>query len=162
MNKKVIDALHSQIEKERDAAITYEALAIWCSANEYPGFAAFFKKQVAEEREHTEKLIQHLLDLGEMPVLGATKAPHSNYKDLLEVAKAALAHEKSNTAGVLATYEVALAEKDYASKIMLEWFITEQVEEEVWANKMVTLVSRASSSNALYNLDRNIINDLAD
>jgi len=160
MNQKVIDAIHSQIDKERDAAITYESIYLWCAAHDYSGFAEFFKKQVVEEREHTERLYEHLLDLGVKPMLGATKAPPSNFSNLLEVANAALAHEKSNTAGVLETYEVASAEKDYATKIMLDWFIKEQVEEEVWANKMVTLVSRATCAGAMFSLDRHIVKEL--
>ncbi len=160
MNQKVIDALHSQIDKERDASITYDALSIWCSANDFPGFAEFFKKQAEEEREHTEKIIEHMLDLGVMPVLNATKAPPSQFKNLLEVAKAALAHEKANTAGVVETYEIALAEKDYPTRNLMNWFIDEQVEEEVWANRMVTLVERATCAGSIYTLDRHIVKDL--
>jgi len=160
MKQEVIDALHKQIEKERDAAITYEALALWCSANDFSGFAEFFKMQVAEEREHAEKLEEHLLDRGVLPILGAVSAPPSNFESLSDIASTALAHEKSNTAGVLEAYEVAVAHKDYPAKLVLEWFIKEQVEEEAWANKMVALVARCSCAGGIYSLDRHIVKEL--
>jgi ferritin len=160
MKKEVIDAFHSQIAKERDASVVYESLAIWCSANDYPGFAEFFRKQAAEERTHVEKFVKHLLDRGEKPVLGALAAPPSEFGGLPDIAKAALAHEESNTRGVVETLEAARAASDYAAGNLLNYFVNEQVEEEVWANRMVVLVTRATCAGSLYSLDRHIASDL--
>ena len=160
MKQEVIDAFNAQIAKERDAAVVYESLSIWCAAGDYPGFAEFFEKQAAEEREHVEKLAKHLLDRGAKPVLGALAAPPAEFGGLADIAKTALAHEESNTRGIVATLEAAKAADDYAACNLLNWFVSEQVEEEVWANRMVALVKRATCAGSINSLDRHITKDL--
>jgi len=160
MKQTVIDAINAQIAKERDASVVYESLSIWCATKDYPGFAEFFSKQAAEEREHAEKLVHHLVERGATPVLGALDAPPAKFAALIDVARAALAHEESNTRGVNTTLEVASAEGDYPAQVMLSWFVSEQVEEEAWANRMVTILTRLTGEGALYNLDRHIVEDL--
>jgi ferritin len=160
MKQVVIDAFNSQIAKERDASVVYESLSIWCAASDYPGFAEFFAKQAAEERTHAEKLAKHMLDRGAKPVLGALAAPPAQFESLADIAKAALAHEESNTRGVVETLEAAKAASDYAACNLLAWFVNEQVEEEVWANRMVVLAGRATCAGSLYSLDRHIVADL--
>ncbi|HNX05455.1 MAG TPA: ferritin [Opitutales bacterium] len=160
MKQEVITAFQKQIEKERDASIVYEAISYWCAAREYTGFADFFKKQSKEEYEHVEKLAEHLLIRGVQPVLGVLNAPPSHFENLAQVAETALAHEQANTRGVLETLEVAKASNDYAALNLLNWFVNEQVEEEAWAGRLVTLMSRITSEGGIYNLDRHIVEDL--
>lgn len=157
----VITALQAQAEHERFAAASYLALSLWCEAADYSGFAEFFRKQYAEEAEHTEKLHEHLLDRGIVPVLGAMAAPKQDFPDLISVARHAHELEKENTRGIHACYETALTTKDYPSTVLLHWFISEQVEEEAWTEKLLTLVQRANCAGALANLDRHIIKELA-
>lgn len=160
INSELLQAIEKQLNRERDAAAVYESLAIWCEANDYSGFAGFFQKQAAEEREHAQKFIQHLLDRGAQPKLGSVGAPPAEFASLVEVAQTALAHEEANTKGILETLDVAHKVKDPAAIGVLNWFVGEQVEEEVWANKMVTLTSRMGNAGQLYSLDRNIVADL--
>jgi len=160
MKQEVIDAFNSQISKERDASVVYEALANWCAINEYTGFAEFFRKQAGEERTHAGKLAEHLIDRGVMPKLGALDAPPADFDGLPGAAAAALTHEQANTRGVNETLRIATDAGDYAAMNFLNWFVNEQVEEEVWANRMVTLVKRASCAGSIYTLDRHIVKDL--
>jgi ferritin len=157
---EVIEAFQKQIDKEREASVLYEALANWCAVSDYNGFAKFYVKQAAEEREHARKFVQHLLDRQVSPKLGPLAAPPCHFENLVEVAEATLAHEQANTRGVLETYEVAKAANDYAALILLDWFVKEQVEEEVWSSRMVTLTKRLNSAQGLYDLDHNIEKDL--
>ena len=161
MKQEVINAFHTQISLERDAAVVYEAMSIWCAVHEYPGFAEFFKKHAGEELTHASKFIDHMTARGKLPTLAALEAPPAEYDDLLAVAKAALAHEEANTQGVNVTLEAATAARDYPAINLLNWFVNEQVEEEVWANRMVTLVKRATCAGSMYALDRHIVADLA-
>jgi len=162
MDAELKELLDAQMNHEFLAASAYRALSIWCAAHDFDGFASFFKSQAEEEIEHAEKLMEHLLDLGEFPVLSGQAKPICCFGSLLDTAKMALELEELNTKGIIGVYEKAVAVKAYPTKILMEWFIDEQVEEEAWANKMVTLVERASCAGALYSLDRHIVKDLGD
>lgn len=155
-----ITALLKQAEHERFASASYLALSLWCEAANYSGFASFFKKQAAEESEHVEKFHEHLLDRGVTPVLCQLAAPRQEFTDLVSVARHAADLEKENTKGIHACYETAVSERDYSSTVMLHWFISEQVEEEAWTEKMLALTQRATCAGALANLDRHITKEL--
>jgi len=156
MTPKMIDALCAQADHERLASASYIALAHWCEDYEFSGYYKFFTEQAAEELVHMEKIHRFLLDCDVCPVLGPLEAPQCQFDGLSVVARTALALEEANSAGVRECYDIALSEKDYPAKLLLEWFITEQVEEEEWARKMVTLTERASCSGGLLYLDRHI------
>jgi ferritin len=93
--------------------------------------------QEAEEREHAMKLYDFLLERGGKVLLKAIDAPKTEWKSALEVAEEVAAHEAKVTASIYALYETALKEKDYPAQVMLQWFITEQVEEEKNAGEIV-------------------------
>ncbi len=162
LNNKLIEALEKQATHELTAAIAYLAMSNWCASEDYPGFAEFFKLQYQEELEHAEKFQTHLLERGVNPATGATLAPQCEYEDMLSAAKMALKLEQENTQGIVACYELAKEVKDYPSQFMLQWFIEEQMEEEAWANSMVTHLERGSCAGALLNLDRHAIKIFGD
>jgi ferritin len=156
MNPDVITALEKQADHELLAAHSYLAMSCWCEAQQHSGFAAFFHKQAAEEREHADKILKHLIDRGVLPKIGAVAALSIAFKTLLDVAQAACDFERANTAGIHAAYEAALAAKDYPAQVLLHWFISEQVEEEAWTDKLVAKVRAANCAGALMDLDRHL------
>lgn len=160
MNQLIAKAFNEQGNHERLAAASYDAIAYWCDAEDYSGFATFFFKQGEEEREHAQAFFQHLLDRGVQPKLEALDAPQSDFKNITEVALLAQTLEADNTAKIKLCYEISLETKDYESQPMLLKFIDEQVEEEAWTSKLVTLAKRAECPGALYNLDRHISKEL--
>ena len=160
MNQSIQAALTDQANHELFAAHSYRAMAIWCDDNDYKGFAEFFTKQAAEELEHAETFIRHLLDRGVMPKLTGIETPMTAFDGLVSVAKMAQILEKRNSANIHHCYEIALEVKDYPSHPMLLKFIDEQVEEESWADTMVTLTARHECPGAAYSLDRHIIKEL--
>ncbi len=113
MTLKLIAALNKQANQELQAAQAYSAMAYWCDVSQYSGFAKFFHEQAAEEQGHAAKIFKHLADRDVVPAIGALPAPAVTFKNLAEVAKAVYDLERANTAGIHATYETALAEKDY-------------------------------------------------
>lgn len=153
---KVVTELNRQLNHELGAAHNYRALALWCTDQNLKGFAAYFARQAAEELEHAEKMTAHLLDRRVLPELTALNAPRQNFKSLLEVAQQAQAMEITNTQGIHAVYEAALAAKDYPVQVLMHWFINEQVEEEAWSAEMVERVQSASCAGSLSDLDRHI------
>jgi ferritin len=152
----VLTEIQRQINDELGAAHAYLALAIWCEEENYKGFAAFFKKQAGEEREHADKLMEHLLDRSALPKLGALPAPKGSFESLAEVARQAQTMEQSNTAGIHLGYEAAVTAKDYPAQVLLQWFIAEQVEEEAWTDEMIDRIARANCAGGLAELDRHI------
>jgi ferritin len=153
---RLLSELQRQLNHELGAAHAYTALAVWCVDHNLKGFGRYFYKQSGEEREHAQKLMNHLLDRGAMPELRALDAPKARFKALLEVAKHAQAMEVANTAGIHQAYEASLKAKDYPAQVFLHWFITEQVEEENWCDEMVERVAGAQAAGGLSYLDRHI------
>lgn len=153
---KVLAELNRQLNHELSAAHSYRALSVWCAEQNLNGFASFFSDQATEEQEHAEKIINHFIDRGCAPDLAAIVAPKQNFKSLLEVAQQAQAMEETNTQGIHAVYEAAVAGKDYPAQVLMHWFINEQVEEEAWSTEMVERVQAATCAGSLSDLDRHI------
>lgn len=101
------------------------------------GFAHWMRLQADEEREHAMKFYNFILDRGGRAVLKAIDAPPTDWKSNIEVAEQVAEHEAKVTASINSLYELALKEKDYAAQVMLQWFISEQVEEEKNAQELV-------------------------
>lgn len=157
----VLVELKRQLNHELSAAHAYHAMSLWCAAQNFTGFAEFFEKQTAEEREHAGKIIEHVLDRGAQPDLAAIPAPKQDFDSLLEVARQAEAMEQANTRGINAVYEAALSAKDYPAQVLMHWFINEQVEEEAWCAELIDRVERATCAGSLSDLDRHIVRLLA-
>jgi ferritin len=153
----VLAELTRQLNHELSAAHAYQAMSMWCAAQNLNGFAEFFEKQTGEEREHAEKIIEHVLDRGVQPQLTAIPMPKQDYASLLEVAKQAEVMEQANTRGINAVYEAALAAKDYPAQVLIHWFINEQVEEEAWCAELIDRVEAATCAGSLSDLDRHIV-----
>lgn len=160
MIPELVALLMKQANHERYAAACYTAMAYWCEAEDYAGFAEFLHSQAKEEIEHSEKFFGHLLDRDIQPVLEALPAPRGEFKALLELAELSLHLEQANTKGIHECYRAAEEHKDAACLPLLLEFISEQVEEEAWANKMIALLRRSDCAGAIYNLDRHIVKEL--
>jgi ferritin len=162
VNETLITALQQQANYELFAAHSYEAIAYWCEANEYGGFAAFFYSQAEEEREHSKSFFKHLMDRGIDPELTEIAAPKGDYESLIEIALMAQKMEKNNTDQIIGCFQIARDTKEYRSMPFLEGFIEEQVEEEAWTAKLLTLTERAQCSGAIYSLDRHIVKEMGE
>lgn len=154
--EKVSSELTRQYNQELGAAHSYRALAFWCDAQNFKGFASYFEKQAAEECSHARKMAAHLIDRRVLPKTAAIPAPKHEFKSLLEAARHAQAMEQDNTKGIHAVYEAALATKDYAAQVLMHWFINEQVEEERWSTEMVERVEAAACAGSMMDLDRHL------
>ncbi len=137
INKVMQDAMNDQINKELYSSYLYLSMAAYFENRNLPGFAHWMRLQEAEEREHAMKFYDFILERGGKVVLKAIDAPDAEWKSTLEVAELVAGHEAKVTASIYALYEAAIKEKDYPAQIMLQWFITEQVEEEKNAAEIV-------------------------
>ena len=137
ISKIMQDAINDQINKELYSSYLYLSMAAYFEDRNLSGFSHWMRIQEAEEREHAMKLYDFLLERGGKVNLKAIDAPKTEWTSTLEVATEVAAHEAKVTASIYALYETALKEKDYPAQIMLQWFISEQVEEEKNATDIV-------------------------
>lgn len=137
IGKTVQDAMNEQINKELFSSYLYLSMAAYFEDRNLPGFANWMRLQADEEREHAMKFYEHILERGGRVFLKAIDAPKTDWNSALEVAEEVAAHEGKVSASINALYELAQKEKDYPAQVMLQWFITEQVEEERNAAELV-------------------------
>ena len=137
IGKNLQDAMNEQINKELFSSYLYLSMATYFEGKNLSGFANWMRVQADEEREHAMKFYDFILECGGRVELKAIEAPKVEWGSTLEVVEEVAAHEAKVTASIHALYELALAEKDYPSQVMLQWFITEQVEEESNAAEVV-------------------------
>jgi ferritin len=157
LGKTIQDAMNEQIKNEFYSAYQYLSMAAYCESMNLPGFAHWMRAQSQEETEHAMKFYDYILDRGGRVVLQAMEQPVVEFGSPLEVFERALEHERKVTAMINDLYGLALRENDYASQAFLQWFVTEQVEEEKNAGDVVeTLKMIGDKSEALFLLDREL------
>ena len=137
IGKAMQDAMNEQINKELFSSYLYLSMAAYFEDKNLTGFGNWMRVQADEEREHAMKFYDFILDRGGRVYLKAIDAPKTDWNSNLEVAEEVAAHEAKVTASINDLYELALKEKDYPAQVMLQWFISEQVEEEKNAGELV-------------------------
>lgn len=137
ISKTLQEAINDQINKELFSSYLYLSMATYFEDRNLPGFAKWMVVQADEEREHAMKFYKSLVDRGGRVLLKGIDAPKTGWTDSLEAFKEVLAHEQKVTASIHSLYELALKEKDYPTQIELQWFISEQVEEEKNAGDII-------------------------
>jgi ferritin len=130
IGKKIQDALNAQITLEQHSAQLYLAMSAHCEGRSFRGFAHWLRVQAQEETKHAMKLVEFVVDRGGRLALAAIAAPPSEFGGITQVFEQILEHEKGITGRINALFELSRAEKDYASEIALQWYVTEQIEEE--------------------------------
>lgn len=137
LSKKMQDLMNNQIQAEFYSAQLYLAMSVYSESENFKGIGHWLKLQYEEETSHGMKFLHHMLERGADVELKIIEAPPVKYGSMLKLFEEVLAHEKKVTALINNLYEMALKEKDYASQIFLQWFISEQVEEEANASEIV-------------------------
>ncbi len=136
-SKKLVDAFNGQIQFEIHSALIYKAMQAYFEAEDFPGMANWMNIQYQEELSHAEKLFSYLCEAGGRAKMLAMDEPCNDYSSPLEVFEAALAHEQIVTGRIDRLMELAQEVKDHAAQICLQWFITEQIEEEANAGLII-------------------------
>jgi ferritin len=157
LSKKISEEMNAQIKHELASAYLYLAMSAQFEAENLPGFAHWMRVQAQEEVEHAMKFYNFIFDRNGNVVLQAIEQPPSNFGTPLEAFQKALDHEKKISGLINSIYASADKENDYASKVFLNWFVEEQVEEEKNATAIVeTLKLIGDSKNGLFMLDRQL------
>lgn len=159
LSKKMQKALNEQICKELYSEYFYLAMSAWCDSNDLPGMAAFMKLKSVEERAHAMKFYDYIHDRDSKVTFLAIEQPPSEFKSFQDIFENQFQHEKAVTQSIHNLYSLALEEKDYASQVMLQWFIEEQVEEEKEALDIIQQCKMVKDNpSALFMLDQKLGN----
>jgi ferritin len=154
ISKSMQDALNAQINLEQFSAQLYLAMGAHCSGKSFKGFAHWLKVQATEETAHAMRLMDFILDRGGRLELQALAAPPTDFGGVIQVFEAILAHEKAITGKISALFQQARQEQDHASEIALQWYVTEQVEEEARVGEIVDhLHAVGDQGGAIWYLD---------
>lgn len=137
IKKSIEKALNEQITKEIYSSLLYLSMAGYYTSVNLKGFANWMFIQAKEEMDHAMKFFNYLLDRGGQTNIGKMEAPATMWKSPLDAFKAAYKHEQFITASVNTIADLAIKEKDHATNNLLQWFITEQVEEEANVDEIV-------------------------
>jgi len=129
--------LNGQINKEFYSAYFYMSMSAHSESENLKGTAAWFMAKYDEEMAHAMKIYRYLHDQGARVELEAVAKPPTDYAGVLDMFKKTLVHEQEVTASFGDLVEAALAEKDHATGIFLQWFVTEQIEEEATVSNII-------------------------
>jgi ferritin len=143
--KNVEKALNGQIKKEEHSSRLYLAMASWSERAGFPGAADWLYVQAEEERLHMLKLVHYLNDRGGNAVIPALDAPKAGFKSLLDVFQEVLRHEEFISASINDLYAICVKEKDFTTANYLQWYITEQIEEESTVRSILDQISLAGN-----------------
>ena len=146
MNSDLLKGLNEHLKLEFRAAHEYLAMSVWLSVNDLPGFSTWMKQQSAGELTHAQRIIDHLVDRDEQAVLPAIPAPPKTWKSLEALCLHVLKNEREVTASINELYSVAEKAKDRPAAVMLQWFVTEQIEEEAAARAVLGRIRLAGST----------------
>lgn len=152
MNTKVKELLNQQVTNELESAYLYLEFSNFFDSKNLDGYANYYKVQAKEEIDHAMLIYNYLHNANESVKLMVIKAPRDEYKSIEDILDAGLKAEQNVTQMINTIYEASIKYSDFASKIFIQWFIDEQVEEETNAQKMID--EYAMFKNNLFELDK--------
>ena len=142
--EKLKAALDEHVSAEIGSAYLYLAMSADFESKTYKGFARWMRVQFQEEMAHALKFVDFMLARGASIAWKAAAAPATVYGSPLETFEKTLAHEREVTARIHALYRLAGAENDTATQVFLQWFVTEQVEEEARVSEIADKIRMVS------------------
>lgn len=155
IGERMLKVLNEQVTKELFSSYLYLQMAGWFESRTLPGFANWMKVQAQEEAAHAMIFYNYINERGGELDLGIIGKPDSKFASPLAVFEKVAEHESLVTASINNLMDIAIETKDYATKARLDWFISEQVEEESNAAEIIgKLKLAAGQGEALLALDR--------
>ncbi len=157
VSEKIEKALNNQLNAELYSAYLYLSMSAYFKSGNLDGFANWMYVQAQEELTHAKKFYDFLHQRGGRVTLGAIEAPPTHWESPEAVFKATVAHEEKVTGLIHELVDIAMAERDHAAQIFLQWFVTEQVEEEESANAVLQKLQFLDGARGgLFMIDREL------
>jgi ferritin len=153
----MVNALNKQVNNEIYSAYLYLSMSAYSTLKGLKGFANWFMVQYQEEMMHAMKIYDYINEQGGQVKLMAIKEPPTEFGSPLDMFEATLKHEKFVTKCINDLVNVAVEEKDHATNIFLQWFVTEQIEEEANDNEIISkLKIVGKEGNGLFMIDKEL------
>lgn len=157
ISKSIEKALQHQIAMEAYSSAVYLSMASWMDAEGFEGAAAFFYKQSDEERMHMLKIFHFINDNDGHAIVPSIEAPPKSFKDFHTCFKSVLEQEQKVTQSIHELVNVAVKERDHAAHNFLQWYVSEQMEEEKQVKSILNkLKIVGKDGSGLYLLDREL------
>lgn len=157
LSKKVEKALNQQVESEAQSSQFYLSMASWAETQGYNGTSAFLYTHADEERMHMLKLVKYINERGGRAIIPALPAPEHSFKSLNVIFESLLNHEIKVSAQINDLVEICLKERDYTTHNFLQWYVSEQIEEEALARTVMDKLKLiGNDKGGLYLFDRDI------
>jgi ferritin len=154
--KKVEEILNVQIEREDYSSQLYLSMASWAENNGFEGVSTWLYAQTEEERVHMLKLIKYVNDRDGIAVIPGIDTPPTDFGDVFAMFDKVLAHEQYISGSINEIVAVCISENDYTTQSWIQWFVTEQIEEEASVKAIIDKLKLLGKNN-LYMFDRDIM-----
>lgn len=156
LKNKVEKILNVQVQKEDYSSQLYLAMASWAENKGYSGVSDWLYAQSDEERVHMLKLLKYINERDGVAEIPGMEQPPKDFKNLKELFDAVLKHERYITDSINEIVAVCMAEKDFTTLNWIQWFVTEQIEEEASVKGIIDKLNLVGDKN-LYMFDRDIM-----
>ena len=149
--------LNDQITLGNFSSNIYLQMSAWAEIKGLDGSAAFLRQQAKEELDHMHRLFKYVFETGALPVLGAIKAPPTEFNSVSDLFQQVLDHEKLVTGKINKLMDSALKENDHSTVNFLQWYVAEQHEEEHTIQQVLDKINNiGESGSGVYFIDRAI------
>jgi ferritin len=157
LSKKIETALNGQVNNEVYSAYLYMAMSSHATNTGLKGFANWFMVQYHEEMLHAMKLFEYIQKKGGVALVGTIKQPPASWASPLDMFEQTYTHEQFITKCINDLSDLAVAEKDHATQVFLQWYVNEQVEEEQNDTDIIAQLKMIGDSKpALVMLDKDL------
>ncbi|MDT0557976.1 ferritin [Ichthyenterobacterium sp. W332] len=157
LSKTIETALNKQIRIEAESSQVYLAMAVWAEVKGLEGIANFMYDQSDEEREHMLKLVKFVNERGGHAHISDLSAPNVDFKSFKLMFEKLLDHEIFVSTSINELVHITLQERDYATHNFLQWYVSEQIEEEATARTILDKINMiGDDKGGLYLFDRDI------
>lgn len=155
ISKRLEAELNKQLIAEFESAYLYLSMSAYLARTNLPGFSHWMLMQFEEEQAHAMKFFQYILDRGGKVELQKIDTPVNNWTNIIDVFSEVVKHESKVTSMINELVNIALEEKDHATVAMLQWYVSEQVEEEATVGDILEQLLLIEGKGAgLFMLDR--------
>ena len=157
ISKKIETELNQQVNREMFSAYLYMSMSSFAESKGLKGIATYFMVQYHEEMVHAMKMYEYINTQGGAVKLLAIEQPQSSFDSILDLMEKTLEHEKFITRSIYDIMDIAIAERDHATKVFLDWYVSEQVEEEQNATENLQKIKMVGdNTGALYMVDKEL------
>jgi ferritin len=157
LKPNIAEQLNKQINREFFSAYFYLDMSAAAESAGFKGMAAWFMAKYQEENEHAMKIYRYMQDHGAQVILDTIADPSGKYDGPLDMFEMTLQHEQGVTASIIDLVDTAMSTKDHATYIFLQWFVTEQTEEEATVGDIIAQLKLVGErGEGLYMIDKEL------